>query len=150
MWVRSSSYSETIGFNGDNVQLGAAYLDGWILFGPELGWHQDGWYVETTDLEEQMDIDGLFDFLQGEAEYDLSFAGVHFFRDTSGDYWLMFIPLWMTTLITLPAPILWLMFFRKKSRRYRLARGLCAGCGYDMRASEGACPECGFELNGDQ
>jgi len=32
---------------------------------------------------------------------------------------------------------------RLADRRGRQARGLCANCGYDLRASRGRCPECG-------
>ncbi len=35
-----------------------------------------------------------------------------------------------------------LVFIRYRGRR-RLRRGLCARCGYDLRASTGRCPECG-------
>ena len=31
MWVRSVSNSESFGFCGDSVQLGAAYRDGWVV-----------------------------------------------------------------------------------------------------------------------
>jgi hypothetical protein len=32
---------------------------------------------------------------------------------------------------------------RNKRRRWRSEHGLCAECGYDMRATPGRCPECG-------
>lgn len=41
-------------------------------------------------------------------------------------------------------PALWLRgVLRHRVRRRRIAGGLCARCGYDLRASPGNCPECG-------
>lgn len=38
-------------------------------------------------------------------------------------------------------PIVWL--FRRLRRNGRGRKGLCAACGYDLRASKDRCPECG-------
>lgn len=54
---------------------------------------------------------------------------------------LYFVPYWALLVLLAVAPVTlgWLRY-----RRYRRSRrGLCPGCGYDLRASEGRCPECG-------
>ena len=51
------------------------------------------------------------------------------------------LPLWIPVLLLAIMPTrLALIGYRE---RRRLRRGLCASCGYDLRASTGRCPECG-------
>jgi hypothetical protein len=51
------------------------------------------------------------------------------------------VPHWFPALLGAVAPLVWLRRFRRTRRRK--ARGLCARCGYDLRATPGRCPECG-------
>jgi hypothetical protein len=52
------------------------------------------------------------------------------------------IPFWpIVWLFAMPPAIAWQ---RRRVRRRRQRQGLCARCGYDLRASAGRCPECGL------
>jgi hypothetical protein len=42
-----------------------------------------------------------------------------------------------------PWAVAWRKVRDKRMRRERVRQGLCAECGYDLRASAGRCPECG-------
>ena len=52
-------------------------------------------------------------------------------------------PLWSVALATGILPLFWLIDARRRRRLRRLPDGVCANCGYDLRASGDRCPECG-------
>jgi hypothetical protein len=54
------------------------------------------------------------------------------------------VPWWMVCAAAAPLPLWRVLTMRRRTRRRRRERGLCAGCGYDLRGNvSGVCPECG-------
>lgn len=65
-----------------------------------------------------------------------------------GMHYAFCAPYWSLLLIwAMPAVPCGLALKREWIRRYRLRRGLCQQCGYDLRASSGRCPDCGREFD---
>ena len=66
-------------------------------------------------------------------------------RRTSTQFrrWQVRLPYWAIVLVTAAVPVFYVRRVRWLRRAHRARRGLCPGCGYDLRASSGRCPECG-------
>lgn len=64
--------------------------------------------------------------------------------------WQLSVPCsFVTVLLGIPPAFESVRLWRSARRRWRSRRGLCPGCGYDMRGSPGGtCPECGAEGGG--
>jgi hypothetical protein len=54
------------------------------------------------------------------------------------------LPHWACMGLLLITPALW--FASNRRRQRRIAAGLCARCGYDLRATPDRCPECGTAI----
>jgi len=57
------------------------------------------------------------------------------------DYVNAVIPIWSIFVVTAALPAFWLLRIWRRLRKGK--DGLCARCGYDLRASPDQCPECG-------
>jgi hypothetical protein len=71
-------------------------------------------------------------------------GAVHYFGNEAPRYRVVTIPAAYLAAPLSVLPALWLL--RLVRRRRRGKAGRCAGCGYDLRASQGRCPECGSNV----
>jgi hypothetical protein len=99
----------------------------WLPYSGASG-HRDLWYGETGTS---------------------GFAGVWWYAgkprgDGAGPMYELFVPHWLSALMTSILPAVWLMRWQK--RRAGNVRGNCLTCGYDLRATPERCPECGVEV----
>lgn len=68
------------------------------------------------------------------------------FRRLRSGVRIVTIPLWISPVVFGVYPVL--VLIRGPMRRWRRRRrGLCEGCGYDIRASQDRCPECGAKIS---
>ena len=67
------------------------------------------------------------------------------YRRMRGGFVGIGIPYWLVILLASTLPIYWLHL--KLTRRSRRRQGMCASCGYDLRASTDRCPECGEPIS---
>ena len=52
------------------------------------------------------------------------------------------VPHWPFVLLFAIAPVCWLSRAGRRCQQFRISKGLCPCCGYDLRASVERCPEC--------
>ena len=144
LWVRSHWIEDFVAYNRKGIgSLAAWSRDGRLSFWRDryeealvLRQRPVGWEYETNPMKKP----GRW------PDGNPGRLGFVFERDSRGQdlYRALAIPWWAVAgLFALP-PALYLWGWSKRRVERRL--GLCAVCGYDLRASSGRCPECGTAI----
>ena len=83
-----------------------------------------------------------------EAPYPASLIGFHATHQDGAygvgrhdETWGLSVRPWLPAALLAVLPAAWIL--RHRRTRHRRSSGLCASCGYDLRATPGRCPECG-------
>jgi hypothetical protein len=86
----------------------------------------------------------------GYLSFDVERGGTHGPNEEKDRERDLLFPLWFLALCLAVPATSWLRGAWKRTRGVRRARlGLCANCGYDLRASQQRCPECGLAIPQD-
>jgi hypothetical protein len=143
LWVRSYRGCDALvrpTAPGDRVcvtsEFGVVVVE---LEGPVRGAVLPGWEYFQSPLPRRWPVrTGLFGF-------EAYRGGVtHFVRLPPSTLHGLALPHWCLVLLFAALPAHWLVARRRQAvARRRAEAGLCAGCGYDLRATPVQCPECG-------
>jgi hypothetical protein len=117
------------GFHGSNVAVPEPFArSGWITNAAE-------WPIGPLDPTDHPLLG--FDWVHG-------YTGTSDITMRSTNLESLRVPYWFVVIATASLPG-WSLICssRRAARRRRAAGGLCAKCGYDLRATPGRCPECG-------
>jgi hypothetical protein len=143
MWVRSYWRADVAGQVGDSGMFCVGSYRGHLLWAvnmhPQREPEGPEWAHDSYDLAV---AENTWDAIRNDASWRV--AGFSYSREHQPDMQILVTPSWAVALATAGLPILCV---RSRSMRRRRSRmGLCAQCGYDLRASPERCPECGLEV----
>jgi hypothetical protein len=140
LWPRSIWVSDTLTIYRGQTQI--------TLQTTRAGSIDLGFMIHFTMLPSVMYSSRPISPYDGKNAFDrsqLKFAGlgIGWPRPDWGFYWIR-LPFWCAMILGSILPAWWIVWFRRY--RHRKIPGLCAHCGYDLRASTLRCPECGTPI----
>ena len=152
LWVRSYSTAQFVGWSDPSRFLGALSMHGLLRFelgtypNDEQGWSHVSYPTPTSEP-------GLWGEVRAQDRRGgwlrrLGIAAARISYDAAGKQVrrALYVPHWLLAAPLLLAPLERLRRTLRSRRRRRA--GLCARCGYDLRATPDRCPECGTEAAG--
>lgn len=154
LWVRSPRHAEILGVFSPAGHLQAVATDhlGLLFVGSDLPFGRE--YGLTSELlsVSRDDFARVHNMLFDKPHEKGHFLGFRFAAGKLGlskrltcHYSATIVPYWFVLLALVPLPVRALRLGWVTWRWKR--KGLCPGCGYDIRASGGRCPECGREIS---
>lgn len=143
LWLRSYSHCDVlIGPKGPNDRVTVTSEFGLLVFeleSAQKGLVRPGWSYFVPALPRRYRAEGGqwgFAAYRGTAQ--------HYLLLPPARLWGVTVPHWAILTLAGVLPVHWLIRrHRLRIRRQRMAAGLCAACGYDLRATHDRCPECG-------
>ena len=142
MWMRSYQQSEKVAFNLPVGGLGVyssagglritAHIPGNNPYGEAEPWIE--WHAMAGKAYPNTELNPLHQWHVMKYGFGLDHGFVAWW-----EYWGIVLPHWAVVIANL-------LIIGTILRRYRLHRsipGICAACGYDLRATPERCPECG-------
>ena len=139
LWVRSHFRQDVVGFIGEARWWTVRSENGHAAFiyerrnAPET----HGWVL---NLGSDVPPLGLWTLFYAECEHRGHWLGFRCGHTASWDVAVVVVPYWATAAASASFAALSCVM----SRRRRRTMGLCASCGYDLRATPERCPECGI------
>ena len=139
LWVRSYWVADTLSWSGGMACRVGSHngLLVWNVFRPDPGYTKLPWWQTYRGR----DPGYAWDRLGRSAWNRLGFGVAVGFTAGNNVIRQVTVPHWLPTGVL--ALSSWVALRSALRRRRRERAGLCARCGYDLRATPGRCPECG-------
>lgn len=109
------------------------------VYAVQVDWRRGPWR-RRIGVEYQLRVPDRSAARINSGQADFSLPRIRWFPDR------VYVAHWLISLLTLPLPVIALLRWVGRSRRY--SEGFCVACGYDLRASVDRCPECGAVVAG--
>lgn len=154
LWARSYAYSDRLTSHRADGYRSIRAVQGQVVVAIDLGFPPAPGQSPSWDYKrEQLGLVDLFDpvyflcYNAGETIVTWSHAGFQWYKRDRNNGVTMTrgaTPMWSLFAATAALPLAFSVSLTSpfRSRRRRRA-GLCATCGYDLRATPDRCPECG-------
>ena len=145
LWVRSYRRMDGVRYWSPQVVRFVFSDHGriYVVFASPVEHDKRGWELETLDVQDRPSV---WERDAGDANYAADLLGFGYINadgleGLADRLRAVTIPHWFVCLTSAASPAR--RAWKALRRRRHACAGLCASCGYDLRATPGRCPECG-------